>query len=401
MEFLKGKSQARSRWIFWFATVGLAASVLLCFASGGNDNVSQERSGTSSMPFGRPVAGAAQSVAVATAAKGDIPITMNSLGTVNSLATVTVKSRFSGYLTDIYFREGQMVKKGDLLAQVDPRPYEATLAQYQRQLEKDQALLDSARLDLEHYQRLAQQDATSVQAVDTAAAMVRQYERAVGSDQAQVDTQKLNLVYCRITSPVDGRVGLRQVDAGNYVTASDTNGIVVVTQLDPISVIFPFPEDYLYLRQLIKRQQAGAKLKVAVYDRSGSEKRGDGVLDAVDNQVDMNDGTVKLRALFQNADGSLFPNEYVNVVLLLDTLQDVVTVPSAAVQRGTPGTFVYRVNADNNTVSVRKVSLGPDAGGRVAVLSGLAAGDVVVINGADHLRDGMGIAITSAEASKP
>jgi membrane fusion protein, multidrug efflux system len=399
MEILKGKSRVRSQWIFWFATVGLAASVLLYLASEANENVSQERNWISGVPFGLPAAVAAQPVVVATAAEGDIPLVLSSLGTVNSLATVTVKSRFSGYLTDIYFREGQMVKKGDLLAQVDPRPYEAALAQYQRLLEKDQALLDNARLDLDHYQRLTQQDATSVQAVDTAAAMVRQYERAVGSDQAQVDTQKLNLDYCRITSPVEGRVGLRQVDAGNYVTASDANGIVLVTQMDPISVIFPVLEHNL--PQIIKRSQADAKLKVTIYNRSGAEKRGEGVLDGIDNQVDVNTGAVKLRALFQNADGSLFPNELVNVVLLLDTLQNVVTVPSTAVQRGTPGTFVYRVNADNKTVSVRKVSLGPSAGDRVAVLSGLAAGDVVVINGADHLWNGTGIAITGAEASKP
>jgi membrane fusion protein, multidrug efflux system len=396
MAILKGKSQARSKWIFQCATAGLAASVSLCFALEGTANASQERS---RMPLGEPEVGATQSVAVATATKGDIPVTVSATGTVSSLATVTVKSRFSGYLTDIYFSEGQMVKKGDLLAQVDPRPYEAALTQYQRQLEKDQALLDNARLDLDRYQRLTQQDATFVQAAYTAAAMVRQYERAVGSDQAQVDRQKLNLVYCRITSPVEGRVGLRQVDAGNYVTASDTNGIVVVTQLDPISVIFTLPEDYL--PQIIERYRAGAKLKVTIYDRSASKKRGDGVLDGVDNQVDTSTGAVKLRALFQNADGSLFPNEFVNVALLLDTLQDVVTVPAAAVQRGSPGTFVYRVNADNKTVSVRRIQAGPAADGRVAVLSGLAAGDVAVINGAEHLSDGARIAITGPEKSKP
>jgi membrane fusion protein, multidrug efflux system len=396
MEILKGKSRPLSRRIFLCAAVGLAGTVSLCCASEGIGNASQERSW---IPFGWPVADAAQSVTVATAAKGDIPVTVNASGTVNSLATVTVKSRLSGYLTDIYFREGQMVKKGDLLAQVDPRPYEAVLAQYQRQLEKDQALLDNARLDLEHYQRLTQQDATSVQAVETAATMVRQFERAVGRDQALVDTQKLDLVYCHITSPVEGRVGLRQVDVGNYVSASDTNGIVVVTQVDPISVVFPLLEDNL--PQLIKYRQAGAKLKVTIYDRSGSQKRGVGVLDGVDNQLDASTGTIKLRALFQNTDGSLFPNEFVNVALLLDTLQDVVTVPDAAIQRGSPGTFVYLVNADHKTVSVRPIRLGPSADDRVAVLSGLAVGDVVVINGADHLRNGARIAITGTEASKP
>jgi multidrug efflux system membrane fusion protein len=357
-----------------------------------------KRSGPGPMPFGRPAAGAVQTVAVATAAKGDIPITLTSLGTVTSLATVTVKSQISGYLTDIHFREGQMVKKGDLLAQIDPRPYEAALAQFQGQVEKDQALLDNARLDLERYQRLIKTDATTRQTLDTQVATVRQYEGTVRSDQGQVDAQKLNLVYCRITSPVEGRVGLRQVDAGNYVTAADTNGIVVVTQLDPISVTFTLPETSL--RQLMKRYQ-GAKLQVSIYDRSSTEKRADGILDTVDNQVDTSTGTVKIRALFQNADGALFPNEFVNVALLLDTLHEAVTAPAAAVQSGILGTFVYRVNAENNTVSVQKIQAGPAADGRVAILSGLAAGDVVVIDGADHLSDGAKVTIPGAEASQP
>ena len=396
MDILKEKSRARSTWIFWCAKLGLAASVSLCFASWGIGNASQERS---PMRLDEPQAGATQSVAVTTATRGEIPVTVSALGTVNSLATVTIKSRLSGYLTDIYFSEGQMVKKGDLLAQIDPRPYETTLALYRRQLEKDQALLDNARLDLDRYQRLTQQDAAAVQAADTAAAMVRQYERAVGSDQAQVDTEELNLVYCRLTSPVDGRVGLRQVDAGNYVTALDASGIVVVTQVDPISVIFTLSEDYL--PQIIERYRAGAKLKLTIYDLSASKKRGDGVLDGIDNQVDASTGAVKLRALFRNADGSLFPNEFVNVALLLDMLQDVVTVPAAAIQAGSPGTFVYLVNADNKTVSVRRIQAGPAAHGRVAVLSGLAAGDVVVINGADRLSDGARIAIGSPETPRP
>jgi multidrug efflux system membrane fusion protein len=292
-----------------------------------------------------------------------------------------------------------MVRKGDLLAQIDPRPYEAALAQFQGQVEKDQALLDNARLDLERYQRLIKTDATTRQTLDTQAAAVRQYEGTVRSDQGQVDAQKLNLIYCRITSPVEGRVGLRQVDAGNYVTAADTNGIVVVTQLDPISVTFTLPETSL--RKLMKRYQAGTKLQVSIYDRSSTEKRADGILDTVDNQVDTSTGTVKIRALFENADSALFPNEFVNVALLLDTLQDVVAVPAAAVQSGILGTFVYRVNAENNTVSVQKIQAGPAADGRVAVLSGLAAGDVVVTDGADHLSDGAKVTIPGTEASKP
>jgi multidrug efflux system membrane fusion protein len=339
---------------------------------------------------GGPMGQSVQSVAVATATKGDIPIRLTSLGTVTSLATVTVKSQISGYLMDIHFREGQMVRKGDLLAQVDSRPYEALLAQYQGQLEKDQALLDNARLDLERYQRLIKQDSTSKQTVDTAAATVRQYEGIVRADQAQVDTQKLNIAYCRIVSPIDGRVGFRQVDAGNYVSASDTSGIVVVTQVKPISVVFTLPEDSL--RQVIKRLNAGAPLSVAAYDRTYTEKLAEGQLDAVDNQVDTTTGTVKLRATFANADGSLFPNQFVNVTLLLELLHDVLTVPTTAVQAGVQGTFVYLANADN-TVSLRKITTGASADGRISVLSGLKEGDKVVVDGADHLSDGATISI--------
>ena len=332
----------------------------------------------------------AQSVGVATATKGDLPVSLTSLGTVTPLATVTVKSQISGYLTELPFREGQMVKKGDQLAQVDPRPYQVALAQYQGQLEKDQALLDNARLDLERYRRLSKQDSISQQTFDTARATVRQDEGTVHTDQAQVDTQTLNLTYCRIVSPVDGRLGLRQVDQGNYVTASDTNGIVIVTQLQPISVVFTLPEDSL--PQVMRHLRDGASLSVAAYDRANTTRLADGSLDTLDNQIDTTTGTVKLRALFPNADGALFPNQFVNTRLLLDTLHDAIVVPVAAVQNGTPGTFVYLVNP-NNTVSVRKIQTGASAGGVVAVLSGLAAGDRVVVDGADHLHDGAAITI--------
>lgn len=337
-----------------------------------------------------------QPVAVASAAKGDIPVTLTSLGTVTSLATVTVKSQISGYLMEIHFREGQAVKKGDLLAQIDPRPYETALAQCEGQLEKDQALLDNARLDLQRYQRLIQQNSTAQQTVDTAAATVRQYEGTVRTDQAQIDAQKLNLTYCRVVSPIDGRVGLRQVDAGNYVTASDTSGIVVITQAEPISVVFTLPEDSL--RRVMQQLRANVHLNVTACDRTGTEKLAEGTLDTIDNQVDTSTGTVKLRAQFANADGTLFPNQFVNVTTLVDTLRGVVTLPSAAVQNGTPGTFVYLANADN-TVSLRKITPGASANGRVAVLSGLKEGDKVVVDGADHLTDGAAISIPDAASS--
>lgn len=379
-------TKARRIWP-WLLLLVIAVAVLVVWRQ------PWQQASTGNGPPGGPSAQSVQSVAVASAAKGDIPITLTSLGTVTSLATVTVKSQISGYLTAVDFREGQMVKKGDVLAEVDPRPYEAALAQYQGQLERDQALLDNARLDLARYQKLAKQDSVSQQTADTAAATVRQYEGTVRADQALVDTQKLNLSYCRIVSPVDGRAGLRQVDAGNYVTASDTSGIVVVTQITPISVMFTLPEDSL--RQVMKRLQAGASLGVTAYDRTSTDKLAEGTLDTVDNLIDTTTGTVKLRAAFANADGSLFPNQFVNVAMLVDTLSNVVTVPSAAVQTGTPGAYVYVVNA-NSTVSLRKVTTGASADGRIAVLSGLAEGDRVVVDGVDHLVDGAKVSIPEA-----
>jgi membrane fusion protein, multidrug efflux system len=347
-------------------------------------------------PPGAATAQSVQSVSAAAAARADIPIMLTSLGTVTSLATVTIKSQISGYLMQLPFHEGEIIKKGDLLAQVDPRPYQALLAQYQGQLAKDQALLDNARLDLQRYQRLIKQDSTSKQTLDTAAATVREYVGTVEADQAQVDTEKLNLIYCHIVSPIAGRVGLRQVDIGNYVTASDTDGIVVVTQITPISVVFTLPEDSL--RRLMKRLQSGASLRVFAYDRASTEKLAEGVLDSIDSEIDTTTGTVKLRALFPNKDGSLFPNQFVNVTLLLDTLHDAVTVPDRAVQTGTPGTFVYRLNADD-TVSLRKITTGPSANGLVAVLSGLSVGDRVVVDGLDHLSDGAKVSLPAADAA--
>jgi membrane fusion protein, multidrug efflux system len=336
---------------------------------------------------------ASTSVGVATATTGDIPVTLNALGTVTSLATATVKSQISGYLTAIPFKEGQVVKKGDVLAQVDPRPYEVALAQYQGQLQRDQALLENARLDYKRYQQLAAQDSTSKQTVDTALATVHQYEGTVRTDQAQVDSEKLNLTYARIVSPIDGRVGLRQVDVGNYVTASDTDGVAVVTQTDPISVVFTLPEDDL--EQVLVPSDDGKPRSVGAWDRTFTTQLSSGTLDTIDNQVDTSTGTVKLRALFDNPKGTLFPNQFVNATLLVRTLHGAVTIPSTAVQTGSPGTFVYQLNSDH-TVALRKVTLGPSAGGRVAVTAGLAAGDVVVVDGADHLSDGAKVTVPGA-----
>lgn len=341
----------------------------------------------------QPKAGGRQastSVGVATATTGDIPVTLNALGTVTSLATATVKSQINGYLTDIPFKEGQVVKKGDVLAQVDPRPYEVALAQYQGQLQRDQALLENARLDYKRYQQLAAQDSTSKQTVDTALATVHQYEGTVRTDQAQVDSEKLNLTYARIVSPIDGRVGLRQVDVGNYVTSGDTDGVAVVTQTDPISVMFTLPEDDI--AQVAAPSDDGKPRSVTAWDRTFTSQLSTGTLDTIDNQVDTSTGTVKLRALFANPQGALFPNQFVNATLLVRTLHGVVTIPSTAVQTGSPGTFVYQLK-DDHTVALRKVTLGPSADGKVAVTAGVAAGDIVVVDGADHLSDGAKVTV--------
>lgn len=331
-------------------------------------------------------------------ATGDMPVTLTQLGTVTPLATVTVKTQISGYLVQVAFKEGQMVTKGDFLAQIDPRPYQVALEQAQAQLAKDQALLKNAQLDLQRYNTLVAQNSIAKQTRDTQVSLVAQYEATVKADQAQIDAQKLNLTYCRIISPVTGRVGLRQVDPGNYVQTSDPNGIVVVTQLQPISVIFTLPEDNL--PEVMKRVRAGASLPVTAFDRTGSTELATGKLDTVDNQIDTTTGTVKLRAIFDNDQDALFPNQFVNVKLLVNTLHDADIVPNAALQRGAPGTFVYVVKPEN-TVGVQKVKPGPSDGQRIAILSGLEPGENVVIDGADRLRDGAKITVAPAEPGAP
>ena len=331
--------------------------------------------------------------------KGDIGINLNALGTVTSLATVTIRTQISGYLMRVVFKEGDEVKKGDLLAEIDSRPYEATLAQAKGQLARDEAMLKGAQVDLTRYQGLAAQNAVPHQTLDTQIALVAQDQGTVEADRAAVKSAEVNLQYCRIVSPLDGRVGLRQVDQGNYVTPGDANGMVVITQLQPISVLFTLPEDNL--QAISKRIQAGAVLPAAAYDRSGATKIADGMLQTFDSQIDQTTGTIKLRAQFSNETRVLYPNQFVNIRLLLDTHKDVTTISTAGIQRGVPGTFVYLVNADS-TVSVRPVKLGVTDGDRVEVVSGLTPGDRIVIDGADKLRDGVKINVRSeTDANKP
>jgi multidrug efflux system membrane fusion protein len=329
------------------------------------------------------------SVSVATVRTGNIEIRIPALGTVTPLANVTVRTQISGTLQKILFKEGQLVHAGDVIAQIDPRPYEAALQTNQGNLRRDQALLADARLDLTRYEALVKEDSIATQQLDTQRALVDQYTGTIESDEGQVKTAQVNLVYTRIVSPVTGRVGIRQVDQGNYVTPGDSNGIVVINQLQPISVIFSIPEDNV--TALMKQVHAGAALRVEAYDRANAVKLADGTLATVDNEIDTTTGTVKLRAEFANDDGVLFPNQFVNVSLLLDDLHDQLIIPNAAVRRGAPnGTvsnFVYLVRPDR-TVTVRPVTLGVVDGEQVAVSGGLTAGAVVVTEGADRLRDG-------------
>ena len=335
-----------------------------------------------------------QTIRAAAAERGQMPITLDALGTVTPLASVTIRTQIAGKLMSVGFEEGQMVKAGDFLAQIDSRPYEAALSQAQGQLAKDTALYQQSQADLARYQTLNRQDSIARQQVDDQVYLVAQYKAAMATDQAQIDTAKLNLGYTRIVAPISGRVGLRLVDPGNYVQPSDASGLVVVTQLDPISVVFSTPEDNR--PRIAARLSAGAKLPVTAFDRANVKTLATGELATFDNQIDTTTGTFKLRANFANPGGALFPNQFVNVRLLVDTLSDVVLVPNAAVQLGQDGSFVYVVK-DGKTVEARKVKTGASDAARTVIDSGLAAGESVVIDGVDRLRDGAEVRIAGAK----
>jgi multidrug efflux system membrane fusion protein len=324
------------------------------------------------------------SVVVAPAVRGNVPITLSGLGTVTAFQTVTVKSRIDGQLIAIDFKEGQYVHKGDLLAQLDPRQYEVQLAQAQAQLERDQALLKDAQVNFTRYKELFAAQVIAKQQMDTQGSLVGQYDGAIAADKASIDAANLQLTYCRILAPISGRIGLRQVDSGNMIHAADTTGIAVITQMQPIAVLFSIPEDYL--PEVLKRLRGNGRLRVDAYDRNGEQKLATGTLETVDNQIDQTTGTSKLKAVFDNSDGALFPNQFVNVKLLLSTERNALLVPAAAVQRGPQGTFVYLIK--NNVTEVRPVSTGASEANNIAITKGLTEGDQVVVDGGDKLTNG-------------
>ncbi len=336
-------------------------------------------------------------VTVVAATRADVPIVRDALGTVTSLRTVVVRAQVDGQLLRVTFREGQLVKAGELLAEIDPRPFEVQLAQAQGQLARDRALLENAKVDLERYRTLVKQDAASAQQLDTQAALVRQYEGTLKTDQAQVDNARLQLGYTRITAPFAGRAGLRLVDPGNLVRAGDTTGLVTITQIQPIGVTFSVAEKDL--GPILERYRAGREMQVQALDRDQREVLATGRLTTIDNQIDTTTGTLKMKAEFANADAALFPNQFVNVRVQIDKLRDAIVIPSAAVQRGSPGTYVYVVQA-GNTVALRRVSLGPADGQRTVVRDGVSAGERVVVDGVDNLRDGARVEPIDKEAAE-
>jgi multidrug efflux system membrane fusion protein len=388
----------KSRWWLWVLVLGVIAIGVWYFRSSRAASQASDAAAPGAPSKGKGGAGAGGPVVpvvVATAQRGDLPVYFNGLGTVTAFNTVTVRSRVDGQLINVAFKEGQFVHQGDLLAQIDPRPFQVQLEQAMGQLAKDQAARKDAEVNLERFKLLFKEGVIPQQQLDTQASLVGQSDGAIASDQSQIDNAKLQLTYSRITAPISGRIGLRLVDAGNIVHATDPGGLLVITQLQPISVIFSLPQDQL--PQVNAKLRSGVQLVVDAYDRDDTAKITSGKLQTIDNQIDITTGTYKLKSVFSNEDNALFPNQFVNVHLLVDTKHNLTIVPAAAIQRGPQGTYVYA--AADNTAKIRTVTISQTSGDSVGLSSGLNVGDVVVIDGQDKLQDGTKINPSPASGS--
>src|SRR5262252_5269665 len=381
------RAQDKNRWGIFVVVLLVVAGGWWYLRSRGNqqsNNASAGVSANSAGPGGAPENGVVP-VVVATAHRGDLPVYFKGLGNVTAFNTVTVRSRVDGQIVKINFTEGQYVNQGDSLIEIDPRPFQVQLEQAEGQLAKDQAQLKDVQIDYERYQLLFKEGVVPKQQVDTQQAQVGQFEGAIKTDQGAVDNAKLQIVYSHITAPISGRIGLRLVDIGNIVHASDQNGLLVITQLQPIAVLFSLPQDQL--PQVMARMRTGTPLIAEAYDRDNSEKIATGKLLTIDNQIDTATGTYKLKAVFDNSRNELFPNQFVNMHLLVETAKNVIIVPTTAVLHGPKGAYVFAV-AQGNTVKMQEVTLAHSTGDLSGISSGLAAGEVVVVDGQDKLQDG-------------
>jgi len=394
----------------------LLAAIVIALTAGGwwwwshaRAAADADKGGTSGAAAGTPAAGGAAGpggrrnqpvpAVIDQVRASEVPVIVNAIGTVTARSTAAARARVDGLLQSVSFKEGQLVRAGEVIALIDPLPFRAALQQAQGQMAKDQAQLDSARLDLARYQKLLEQDSIARQQVEAQAALVKQLEGTLQTDRAQVATAELNMGYTQVKAPITGRTGLRQVDAGNMVRASDTNGIVIITEVQPITAVFSVPQEVLpSVLSRLNAKTASERLKVQAIDRDGRTVLDTGELLAVDNQIDAATGTVKLKAVFPNKDSRLFPNQFVNTKLELERLDGALTIAQSAVQRGAPGTYVYVVTPEK-TASLRKVTLGVVSGDRVVITNGLTEGEAIVIDGADKLRDGA--PVTTVQAPPP